>query len=146
MRSMIYVVASLLLAHALACAGGRAPTTPAAESNEAPGASGTTFDHASEGAARNRGEFDVARVHVTNPLLRYCRAKYGADPAALGACSIEESAAFERLGPALARSEADPLMAEAKILGSCRRRHDGQLGIDWTMVEHCFAKRSAVAH
>jgi hypothetical protein len=79
---------------------------------------------------------------AASPLIRYCHAKYGADPGALSACAPEELAAFERLLPALDRAAGDPQTAEAKILGSCQRRHKGPLGIDWMMVEHCFAKRT----
>jgi hypothetical protein len=29
---------------------------------------------------------------------------------------------------------------ESKLLEGCVRRHDGRLGVDWMLVEHCFSK------
>ncbi len=72
--------------------------------------------------------------------LSYCEAKYGSDEQALRFCREQARASYERLRPAVTRAKADSFTAEAKLLEGCMRRHNGSLGIDWMLVEHCYGK------
>jgi len=72
--------------------------------------------------------------------LSYCKAKFGSDDSALAFCEKQARASFSRVKPALDRSRQDSFTGEAKALEGCMRRHNGSLGIDWMMVEHCFGK------
>jgi hypothetical protein len=70
----------------------------------------------------------------------YCEAKFAGDPAARKFCREQARASYTRLGPARERARRDAFTPEAKRLDACMREHDGSLGIDWMMVEHCFGK------
>lgn len=72
--------------------------------------------------------------------VSYCRAKYGTDSRALSFCQHQARASYQRLKPALDRARADSFTGEARLLESCMRRHNGRLGIDWMLVEHCYGK------
>lgn len=74
----------------------------------------------------------------------YCDAKFAADPAARKFCREQARASYERLLPARQRARRDAFTAEARRLDACMRRHDGELGIDWMMVEHCFRADDSV--
>jgi hypothetical protein len=71
--------------------------------------------------------------------VSYCQAKFGSDPQALAFCQKQARASYGRLKSALDRSRADSFTVEAKSLDTCMRQHNGRLGIDWMMVEHCFS-------
>lgn len=87
--------------------------------------------------ARARAE---ARSDSTSRRASFCEGKYGRDPKALGFCQREARASYGRLKPALSRMRADADSREARVLEACMRRHDGELGIDWMMVEHCVGR------
>jgi hypothetical protein len=70
--------------------------------------------------------------------VSYCESKFGSDPQALAFCQKQARASYGRLKPALDRSRSDSFTTEAKSLDVCMRQHNGRLGIDWMMVEHCF--------
>ena len=72
----------------------------------------------------------------------YCEAKFETDERALAFCREQARASFDRLAPARQRAKQDSFTQEARQLDVCMRRHNGRLGIDWMMVEHCFRKAS----
>jgi len=73
----------------------------------------------------------------------YCEAKFDGNPSAQRFCREQARASYDRLKPARQRARQDSFTAEAKKLEACMREYDGQFGIDWMMVEHCFGQRSA---
>jgi len=89
-------------------------------------------------AARRQSAASAAKVS-------FCQAKYGSDPKALAFCQQQARAAYLRLKPRLDRARADAFTSEAKTLESCMRRHNGPLGLDWMMVEHCYGKAAGAA-
>lgn len=81
----------------------------------------------------------------TAAKVSFCQAKYGSDPKALAFCQEQARASYQRLKPRLDRARADAFTSEAKTLESCMRRHNGSLGLDWMLVEHCYAKAAGPA-
>ncbi len=84
-------------------------------------------------ASESKAKAKTARVS-------FCKAKYGGDPQALAFCQEQARASYGRLKPSLDRLRADAFTAEARTLEGCMKKHNGRLGIDWMMVEHCFDK------
>ena len=70
----------------------------------------------------------------------YCEAKFGHHAVALNGCQRYAHESFRKLEPAFRRARADSMAMESKLLEGCVRRHDGRLGVDWMLVEHCFSK------
>jgi hypothetical protein len=72
--------------------------------------------------------------------LAYCRAKFGEHPAAFDGCERYAVESYRKLKPAFRRAGFDSMTIESKRLEGCMRRHDGLLGVDWMLVEHCFSR------
>lgn len=94
------------------------------------------------------GEVEAARRRTAPSQARgarssYCDAKFGAEPEPLAFCREQARASYERLAPARQRARKDSFTAEARQLDTCMREHNGRLGIDWMMVDHCFEKARA---
>lgn len=70
----------------------------------------------------------------------FCVAKYGDDGQARTFCEEQARASYKRLVPAMQRRKQDAFTTEARALDQCMKRHGGQLGLDWMMVEHCVTK------
>ncbi len=88
-----------------------------------------------EAAWKSRPENRMAGARAS-----HCDARFGANPAALQFCRVHARESYDRLSPARARAASDSFTREAMRLDSCTRRHNGQYGVDWMMVEHCFRK------
>jgi len=69
----------------------------------------------------------------------YCRARFGGHAGALDGCQRRALESYRRLEPVFRRASGDAMAMESKRLEGCVRRHGGQLGVDWTLVEHCFS-------
>ena len=69
----------------------------------------------------------------------YCRARFGDHAGALDGCQRRALESYRRLEPVFRRASGDAMAMESKRLEGCVRRHGGQLGVDWTLVEHCFS-------
>jgi hypothetical protein len=70
----------------------------------------------------------------------YCDSKFAGNESAIGFCRKHARASYDRLTPARGRASNDSFTPEAMRLDACMRRHNGQYGIDWMMVDHCFQK------
>ena len=71
----------------------------------------------------------------------YCQARFARHAIALAGCRQGALESYQRLEPVFRRAQLDALAMESKRLEGCLRRHDGQLGVDWMLVEHCFSKK-----
>lgn len=87
-------------------------------------------------SARNQSPSDGQR----GARASYCEAKFADSPDALAFCRQQARASYQRLAPARKRARQDSFTAEARQLKTCMREHNGRLGIDWMMVDHCFQK------
>ena len=72
----------------------------------------------------------------------YCRARFAHHAIVLAGCQQGALESYQRLEPAFRRAKLDALAMESKRLEGCLRRHDGQLGVDWMLVEHCFSSNT----
>jgi hypothetical protein len=72
--------------------------------------------------------------------VSYCEAKFAGDDRAMSFCQKEARASYQRLKPSIASARQDAFTRTAKVLDTCMRRHNGQLGVDWMMVEHCYSR------
>ena len=70
----------------------------------------------------------------------YCVAKFGGHAIALDGCRRQARESYRRLKPVFRRASGDTMAMESKRLEGCVRRHGGQLGVDWMLVEHCFSR------
>lgn len=150
--------AVLILAAALmACGVAKGPGAPADRAHaRGPGlqperlaidsmASGTWPIAADESASMASGWPGVSGgVRGSSPgavgQASYCEGKFGQQAVALNGCQRYAHESFRKLESAFRRARADSMAMESKLLEGCVRRHDGQLGVDWMLVEHCFSK------
>ncbi len=72
--------------------------------------------------------------------VSYCEAKYAQDSKAMAFCRKEARASYQRLKPDIDAARSDAFTRDAKVLDTCIRRHNGQMGVDWMMVEHCYSR------
>lgn len=70
----------------------------------------------------------------------YCRARFNGHASALDGCQRRALESYRRLEPVFRRASGDAMAMESKRLEGCVRRHGGQPGVDWTLVEHCFSQ------
>lgn len=73
----------------------------------------------------------------------YCKAKFGDDEQAWRFCEQQARTSYDRLAPALSRMRKDSFTPESRALDQCMKRHGGNKGLDWMMVEHCFSQAVA---
>jgi len=96
-----------------------------------------------EPGAEFNGPVEVAMGGIFLPVAgenSYCQAKFGQHAVALEGCRRYAQESFRKLEPAFQRASADSMAMESKRLEGCTRRHDGSLGVDWVLVEHCFLR------
>lgn len=92
------------------------------------------FDEARGGAPAS------ARAAASANRKSFCKGKYGSDDEAYRFCEQQARASYDRLAPALGRMRQDAYTAEARALDQCMKRHGSRMGLDWMMVEHCYAQ------
>ncbi|HIG01308.1 MAG TPA: hypothetical protein EYQ66_08400 [Myxococcales bacterium] len=100
-----------------------------------------------KGGAKPGAEFNgpvaVAMGEISLPVAgenSYCQAKFGQHAVAFEGCQRYAQESFRKLEPVFQRASADSMAMESKRLEGCTRRHDGSLGVDWVLVEHCFSR------
>ena len=96
-----------------------------------------------EPGAEFNGPVEVAMGGIFLPVAgenSYCQAKFGQHAVAFEGCRRYAQESFRKLEPAFQRASADSMAMESKRLEGCTRRHDGSLGVDWVLVEHCFLR------
>ena len=79
-------------------------------------------------------------VHPAAGESSYCQAKFGHHAVAFDGCQRFARESYRKLEPAFERASMDSMAMESKRLEGCMRRHDGPLGLDWILVEHCFSR------
>jgi hypothetical protein len=77
---------------------------------------------------------------LADPELAYCQAKFGEYAVALESCRRYADESYQKLVPVFQRASLDSEAVESKRLAGCVLRHDGLLGVDWMLVENCFAR------
>ena len=106
-----------------------------------PGGSGSQPDGLATGSpwpGEAGGMLDASPA-VVGPAS-YCESKFGDRVVALNGCRRYAYESFQKLEPAFRRARTDSMAMESKRLEGCVRRHDGPLGVDWILVEHCFSE------
>jgi len=100
-----------------------------------------------KGGAKPGAEFNgpvaIAMGEISRPVAgenSYCQAKFGQHAVAFEGCQRYAQESFRKLEPVFQRASADSMAMESKRLEGCTRRHDGSLGVDWVLVEHCFLR------
>ncbi|MDE0884768.1 MAG: hypothetical protein OSB70_04490 [Myxococcota bacterium] len=97
------------------------------------------------GVSTGGGSLEKApELRLTDALadtdLAYCQAKFGEHEVALEGCRRYADESYQKLVPVFQRASLDSEAVESKRLAGCVLRHDGPPGVDWMLVENCFAR------